>query len=181
MRKEKDFLGVVELDDSFPFGINTMRAMQNFNFNDEVMHPSIFKALLEVKKACAVSNRLAGILDEDIAIAIEAACDRAIVELICPKLNPYQGGAGTSMNMAANELIANYALKIIGKNYGEYEFISPLDHVNLSQSTNDVFPTAVKVAIIRNIRQLHENIEKLLHELQEKEHQFSGILKDRQN
>jgi aspartate ammonia-lyase len=177
MRKEKDFLGVVELDDSFPFGINTMRAMQNFNFNDEVMHPSIFKALLEVKKACAVSNRLAGILDEDIASAIEAACDRAIVELICPKLNPYQGGAGTSMNMAANELIANYALKIIGKNYGEYEFISPLDHVNLSQSTNDVFPTAVKVAIIRNIRQLHENIEKLLHELQEKEHQFSGILK----
>lgn len=177
MRKEKDFLGAVELDDSFPFGINTMRAMQNFNFNDEVMHPSIFKALLEVKKACAVSNRLAGILDEDIAIAIEAACDRAIAELIYPKLNPYQGGAGTSMNMAANELIANYALKIIGKNYGEYEFISPLDHVNLSQSTNDVFPTAVKVAIIRNIRQLHENIEKLLHELQEKEHQFSGILK----
>ncbi len=177
MRKEKDFLGVVELDDSFPFGINTMRAMQNFNFNNDVMHPSIFKALLEVKKACAVSNRLAGILDEDIAIAIEAACDRAIAELIYPRLNPYQGGAGTSMNMAANELIANYALKIIGKNYGEYEFISPLDHVNLSQSTNDVFPTAVKVAIIRNIRQLHENIEKLLHELQEKEHQFSGVLK----
>ncbi|HSW60124.1 MAG TPA: aspartate ammonia-lyase [bacterium] len=177
MRKEKDFLGVVELDDSFPFGINTMRAMQNFNFNDEVMHPSIFKALLEVKKACAVANRIAGILDEDIAFAIEEACDRAIVELIYPRLNPYQGGAGTSMNMAANELIANYALKIIGKNYGEYEFINPLDHVNLSQSTNDVFPTAVKVAIIRNIRQLHENIEKLLHELQEKEHQFSGILK----
>ncbi|HPS31862.1 MAG TPA: aspartate ammonia-lyase, partial [bacterium] len=177
MRKEKDFLGIIELDDNFPFGINTKRAMQNFNFNDEVMHPSIFKALIEVKKACAVANRLAGILDEDIAIAIEAACDRAIVELIYPRLNPYQGGAGTSMNMAANELIANYALKIIGKNYGEYEFISPLDHVNLSQSTNDVFPTAVKVAILRNIRQLHENIEKLLYELQEKEHQFSGILK----
>jgi len=177
MRKEKDFMGVVELDDSFPFGINTMRAMQNFNFNDEVMHPSIFKALLEVKKACAVSNRIAGILDEDTASAIEDGCDRAIAESIYPHLNPYQGGAGTSMNMAANELIANYALKIIGKNYGEYEFINPLDHVNLSQSTNDVFPTAVKIATIRGIRQLHENIEKLLHELQEKEHQFSGILK----
>jgi len=177
MRKEKDFMGVVELDDSFPFGINTMRAMQNFNFNDEVMHPSIFKALLEVKKACAVSNRIAGILDEDTASAIEDGCDRAIAESIYPHLNPYQGGAGTSMNMAANELIANYALKIIGKNYGEYEFINPLDHVNLSQSTNDVFPTAVKIATIRGIRQLHENIEKLLHELQKREHQFSGILK----
>ncbi|HRZ80310.1 MAG TPA: lyase family protein, partial [bacterium] len=177
MRKEKDFLGTVELDDSFPFGINTMRAMQNFNFSDEVMHPSIFKALIEVKKACAVSNLSAGILDEKTAEAIVRACDMIIKEHINAPLNPYQGGAGTSMNMAANELIANYALKIIGKNYGEYEFISPLDHVNMSQSTNDVFPTAVKIAIIRNIRQLHAEIEKLLNELQEKEHQFSAILK----
>lgn len=177
MRHEKDFLGTVELNDSFPFGINTMRAMQNFNFSEEVMHPSIFKALIEVKKGCAISNLSAGILDEDIAEAIVRACDMIIEEHINAPLNPYQGGAGTSMNMAANELIANYALKIIGKNYGEYEFISPLDHVNLSQSTNDVFPTAVKIAIIRNIRQLHAGIEKLLHELQEKEHQFSAILK----
>jgi len=177
MRIEKDFLGTVELDDNFAFGINTFRALENFAFSKDHMDVSIFKALIEVKKACCIANFKAGLLDEDIATAIEHGCDKALMEEIEPGLNPFQGGAGTSMNMAANELIANLALKFLGKNYGEYDVISPLEHVNLSQSTNDVFPTAIKTAIIRNLKQLHENVEKLLNVLQEKEREFSGILK----
>ena len=177
MRIEKDFLGNVELNDSFPFGINTWRALQNFSFSEERVDASIFKALLEVKKACCIANFKAGLLEEDKAQAIEKACDRAVAEGIEPGLNPFQGGAGTSMNMAANELIANLALKEIGKNFGEYEVISPLADVNLSQSTNDVFPTAVKTAIIRKLKELHESVENLLNTLQEKEKQFSAILK----
>jgi len=177
MRIEKDFLGTVELDDNFPFGINTWRALENFSFSKDCMDVSIFRALIEVKKACGIANFKAGLLDEDIAKAIGHACDKALVEGIEPGLNPFQGGAGTSMNMAANELIANYALKFLGKNYGEYDVVSPLEHVNLSQSTNDVFPTAIKTAIIRNLKQLHDNTEKLLESLQAKEREFSGILK----
>ena len=177
MRIEKDFLGNVELGDSFPFGINTWRALQNFSFSEERMDVSIFRALIEVKKACCIANFKAGLLEEDKAQAIEKACDKAIAEGIEPGLNPFQGGAGTSMNMAANELVANYALREIGINYGEYEVISPLGHVNLSQSTNDVFPTAVKTAIIRKLKKLHESVENLLNTLQGKERDFSGILK----
>jgi len=177
MRIEKDFLGTVELDDDFPFGINTWRALENFAFSKDCMDVSIFRALIEVKKACSIANFKAGLLDEDIAKAIEHGCDKALAEEIEPGLNPFQGGAGTSMNMAANELIANLALKFLGKNYGEYDVISPLEHVNLSQSTNDVFPTAIKTAIIRNLKQLHENVERLLNVLQVKEREFSGILK----
>ncbi len=177
MRIEKDFLGTVELEDSFPFGINTWRALKNFSFSEERMDVSIFKALIEVKKACCIANFKAGLLEEDVAAAIEKACDKAILEEIEPGLNPFQGGAGTSMNMAANELLANFALKEMGKNFGEYETISPLDHVNLSQSTNDVFPTAVKTAIIRKLKELHDSVETLLNALQEKEREFSGILK----
>jgi aspartate ammonia-lyase len=177
MRKEKDMIGEVELDESFPFGINTFRAIENFSFNDEIIHSSIFKALIEVKKACAISNQIAGLLDDDIAEAIQKGCDRAIAEKTVLPLNPYQGGAGTSMNMAANELIANFALESIGKSFGDYNTINPLDDVNLSQSTNDVFPTAVKIAIMRNLRKLHEKTENLLNVLQEKERGFSGILK----
>lgn len=177
MRIEKDFLGAIELDDNYPFGINTWRALYNFSFSEEIMDVSIFKALIEVKKACCIANFKAGLLEDDVAIAIEKACDKAIAEGIEPGLNPFQGGAGTSMNMAANELIANFALKELDKNFGEYEAVGPLDHVNLSQSTNDVFPTAVKTAIIRKLKELHDSAESLLNALQEKEKEFSGILK----
>lgn len=185
MRREKDHIGGVNLPDSYPFGINTYRSGQNFAFSDRRIRNDLFASQIIVKKACAIANKKAGLLDETISEYIIDACDHILDNLsnntknnkYLPDIHPFQGGAGTSVNMASNELIANIALKKMGKQYGEYSFISPLDHVNLSQSTNDTFSTAVRITLIRRIKDLHDNTERLLNTLQEKEREFSHILK----
>lgn len=179
MRIERDFIGELELADGFPFGINTFRAMKNFGFSDERIDAELFRALISVKKACATANLKAGILEEQIANAIIEACDTIIFDIdkYIPPLHPLQGGAGTSTNMAANELIANIALINTGHDLGRYEIISPLDHVNCSQSTNDVYPTAVKIAVLRRLKALHEAVEALLSVFLAKEKEFAHILK----
>ena len=115
----------------------------------------------------------------EICDAITAAADQVSVdvETYLPPIHPLQGGAGTSVNMAANELLANLGLRFLGHSFGEYHHLSPLDQVNLSQSTNDTYPTAVKIAVIRRLEKLHQAVETLLAELQVKERSFASILK----
>ena len=179
MRIEKDFLGTMELPDDYPFGIHTARASHNFNFSPRRMRDDIFRALIEVKKAAALANTKAGLLTPDKGGLLARACDDILsdIDAFIPPVHPLQGGAGTSSNMAANELVANIALALHGKAYGSYDIISPLADVNLSQSTNDVYPTAVRIALLRSIRELHGSCEELLAALQKKEHEFAGILK----
>ncbi len=179
MRTEKDFLGEMELPEDYPFGINTRRAEENFRFSRAVMRDDLFRNIIKVKKACAKANSKAGLLEKEKADAIFNACEKIIYkkESVSPSIHPFQGGAGTSSNMAANEIIANYALVYIGKKYGEYNFISPLEDVNLSQSTNDVYPTAVRISLLGSLRKLHSSAEFFLSCLQKKEKEFSGILK----
>ncbi|MBN2363904.1 aspartate ammonia-lyase [candidate division WOR-3 bacterium] len=179
MRKEKDFLGEIELPDDYPFGIHTRRAEINFRFSDAKMREDLFRSVITVKSACAEANMKAGLLEKNKARAIISACEQLLSgnDSLAPSIHPFQGGAGTSSNMSANELIANTALKISGKEFGDYRFISPLDDVNLSQSTNDVYPTAVKISLLKSLRKLHSSIETFLASLQKKEKEFSGILK----
>jgi len=184
-RTESDFLGQVQLPEEFPFGIHTYRAMENFSFSGDGIRSEIFYAMVQVKKAAAEANTSAGLLEKETGQAICDGCDD-IMELLedetsrdmfVPKLHPFQGGAGTSTNMAANELIANMALKRLRKPYGHYDIISPLDHVNLSQSTNDTYPTAVKIAILKGLKYLHRQVEDFLQALLKKEKEFAHILK----
>lgn len=179
MRIETDFLGEIQLPDDYPFGIHTFRATGNFAFSHDRIRGDIFGALIQVKKAAAIANTKAGLLEEGPGNAIAEACDEIIenLEQYIPEIHPFQGGAGTSTNMAANEVIANIALKNMGHGFGDYNIISPLNHVNLSQSTNDTYPTAVKIAILKGLKELHDNVEGFLSALLRKEKEFAHILK----
>ncbi len=179
MRTEKDHIGEVQLADSYPFGINTYRAEQNFCFSHDRIRTDLFESQIMVKKACAIANHKAGLLEDHIAEAIIKACDHILdnINTLTPNIHPFQGGAGTSVNMASNELIANTALGQLGYQYGDYDKLSPLDHVNLSQSTNDTFSTAVRLALVKLLKILHKSVENLLSCLQDKEKDFSDILK----
>ncbi|MGE4576453.1 MAG: lyase family protein, partial [Candidatus Pseudothioglobus sp.] len=151
-RIESDFLGEMKIPSDAYYGIHTKRAVDNFPIADVAIsvYPNIVIAYAMVKLACARANNKLGLLDDDIYHPIVTACERIIngefhdqfvVEII-------QGGAGTSTNMNANEVIANVALEIIGKEKGDYDAISPLAHVNMSQSTNDTYPTALLVGFL---------------------------------
>ena len=189
MRYEKDNIGSLPLPDDAVYGINSARAVSNFPVSGERVNPYFIKAYLQVKLAAAETNNNCGLLDhqkyEAIVKAIEnlldetdkaiEANDYSIFSGII--VDPYQGGAGTSLNMNINEIIANTALKLSGKNYGEYLFIHPIDDVNLSQSTNDTYVTALKVASIVLLRDLTTAISELQRELQAKEKEFVGIIK----
>lgn len=179
MRVEKDFIGEVKLDDSFPFGIHTYRAINNFAFSDKKIRKDIFLSLIRVKEAAAKANMRAGLLSEKTGNLITEACIEIAenIDGYIPDIHPHQGGAGTSTNMAANELIANIALKNSGSKFGEYDEISPLNHVNLSQSTNDTYPTAVRIALLKGLKKLHDKTELFLNELLKKEKEFAHILK----
>ena len=142
-RIEKDFLGSKEIPDEAHYGVQTLRGKDNFHITGIPMatEPCFVKAFGYVKKAAALANRDLGVLDPKIANAIAAACDRLIAgEMRDQFVTDFiQGGAGTSTNMNANEVIANLALEALGHKKGEYQHVSPNDHVNFGQSTNDVY------------------------------------------
>lgn len=179
MRTEHDLLGVLEIDDSAYYGVQTQRAFNNFRINYKKVNIEIIKAYAITKKACAIANYKAKKLDETKKNAIVNACDdicdgKYDESFVLPAM---QGGAGTSINMNLNEVIANIALIGLGYNKGEYEKLHPIEDVNMSQSTNDTFPTAVKIAIIKVLRELIDNIMQLQAALQEKEHEFADVFK----
>ena len=179
-RTEADLLGSLQVPADVLWGIHTERALDNFRISGRRIHPELIKAYGDVKLACFRTNRQLGYFDDrQKAEAIEQAC----VEMSEGLLNQYivvdalQGGAGTSTNMNVNEVIANRALEISGKARGNYAFISPLDDVNLHQSTNDTYPTALKIAAIRVIRRLEQSVLSLQEAFQYKEKEFAHVVK----
>lgn len=180
MRIEKDGIGELEIPKNRYYGVHTQRAIENFYIkNGRKTNPELIKSFALVKLAAAEANFKAGKLAEDKKNCIVRACERVYqgdLEFEFP-LSAIQGGAGTSTNMNANEVIANAALEEIGEEKGRYDIINPIEDVNLSQSTNDVYPTAVKITVIRILRELITEAMSLQEELQNKEKEFSSIFK----
>lgn len=172
-------LGEMQINDGAYYGIHTARAMQNFNITGVPVHTALVDALVSVKKAAASTNRDIGALDENIAGAIIATSDEILSGALMDQfvVDCMQGGAGTSANMNVNEVIANRAIELLGGRKGDYALVHPLDHVNLHQSTNDVFPTAVRIAAIRLLKPVTEQFAALQTALQEKEEEFSPVVK----
>jgi aspartate ammonia-lyase len=180
-RREHDLLGERELPDTAYYGVQTLRGMENFPLSGvPLSHFQHFvRALAFVKKAAAAANSELGALDSKRAEAIKAACD----EVIAGKLHEHftvdmiQGGAGTSTNMNANEVIANRALELLGHRKGEYQHLHPNDHVNCSQSTNDAYPTAVKLGVVLTLRDTISALRELQTGLKTKAAEFADVLK----
>lgn len=178
-RVEKDLLGEKEIKTSSYFGINTERALENFNLQGKTVNLNLVKEIALIKKAAALVNKDLGELKIEKADAIIKASEEVISGKFDDqfKLSAFQGGAGTSTNMNVNEVIANRAIEILGGEKGDYSLVHPLNDVNMSQSTNDVYPTALRIAAIRRIRRLSSCLSDLQEELQVKENDFSDILK----
>jgi aspartate ammonia-lyase len=180
-RIEKDFLGERELPDDAYYGVQTVRGRENFHITGIPMsrEPFFVKALGYVKKAAALANRDLGVLEPRIANAIAKACDRVIAGEMDDQFvtDSIQGGAGTSTNMNANEVIANLALESLGHKKGEYQHVNPNDHVNFGQSTNDVYPTAFKVALILRLGVFLEALRALQEAFFAKGREFETVLK----
>lgn len=180
-RIEKDFLGERELPDDVYYGVQTLRAKENFHITGLSMsrEPTMVKALAYVKKAAAMANLSCEVLEKDVAAAIMKACDLVIDgEYTDQFITDFiQGGAGTSINMNANEVIANVALEVLGKPKGDYTTLSPNDHVNASQSTNDAYPTAFRLALIMRLKEYTEVLMGLRDAFAAKGKEFSQVLK----
>lgn len=180
-RIESDLLGELQVPEDAYYGVQTQRAVNNFKISGQraSSYPQLIKALGLVKKAAAQTNHELGVLTKNLFVIIDKACD----DVIAGKLNDQfpvdmiQGGAGTSVNMNANEVIANRALEIAGYQKGQYEICSPNDHVNLSQSTNDAYPTAIKIALYLMNKSLCAGIEKAVRAFGRKGVEFAGIIK----
>ena len=179
VRLEKDLLGQREIAEEAYYGIHTLRAVENFAISGYKVHPQLIRAIAVIKKVAAQVNKELGHLPTDIADAIVIAAEE-VAEGRWQEhfvVDAFQGGAGTSTNMNANEVIANRAIEIMGGERGQYERVHPLNHVNLHQSTNDVYPTALKIAAIQLLQPLSEACARLQEALQEKEARFAGIIK----
>lgn len=178
-RIESDSVGSGNVPADSYYGIQALRAYQNFRITGRRLPESQIVALANIKKACAMSNMEAGLLDENIGNAIIASCNDIVDGKFHDQfiLDPIQGGAGTSSNMNANEVVANIALEKLGKEKGQYEFCHPNDHVNMSQSTNDVYPTSVKIALYITGQTLLEKLKVLGDTLEGKSREFSNVMK----
>ncbi len=180
-RKEHDLLGEREVSGNAYYGVQTLRATENFHISGIPLatYPTFVASLAYVKKAAALANKELGLLSPEVGDAISEACemileggfrDQFVVDMI-------QGGAGTSTNMNANEVIANVALEMLGHEKGRYDVIHPNNHVNLCQSTNDVYPTAIRLTLILKIRQLMEAMEHLRAAFEKKAIEFYDVIK----
>lgn len=178
-RVEKDSIGTKDVPEDVYYGVQSLRAAENFHITGLNMHPEIINSLAYIKKAAAITNCEIGILDKKRAQAIVQACD----EILAGKfhkdfiVDPIQGGAGTSLNMNANEVIANRAIEILGGHKGDYSIVNPNDHVNCGQSTNDVIPTAGKMTSLRLLQNLKKELLRLHKALCEKAEEFDHIIK----
>ena len=178
-RIEHDSIGEKEVPIDAYYGVQTLRAHENFYITGLKMHPELIKSVAQIKKAAAITNFEVGELDKKRASAITQACD----EIIAGKLHdqfivdPIQGGAGTSLNMNANEVIANRAIEILGGKKGDYSLVNPNDHVNFGQSTNDVFPSCGKMAALKLISNAQEQLKRLEKALMDKSKEFDAVIK----
>lgn len=178
-RIEKDLLGEMKVPREAYYGIHTLRAAANFPVSGIKTHPALIRAMAQVKQAAARANMAAKLLEPVVAEAVAAAAAEVAAGGLADQfiVDSLQGGAGTSTNMNLNEVIANRAIEIMGGKKGDYHLVHPLRHVNLSQSTNDVYPTALRVAAIGLVLELSDALAGLQSALQEKEAEFAGILK----
>jgi aspartate ammonia-lyase len=178
-RIEKDSLGDVQVPQDALYGAQTARAIRNFPITGLRPHPTMVKATVLVKRAAAETNRDLGVLDAERADAIIAAADRVLAGEYLDQwqVDPIQAGAGTSHNMNTNEALANIANEALGGKRGEYRPINPNDHVNMAQSTNDVFPTAMRVASLLQLRELYPELERLQKAFADKGREFDRIIK----
>ena len=179
MRKEHDFLGTMNVPDEAYYGVQTMRAVKNFHITGERLDPDFIKALATVKKAAALANMETGRLNAIVGKALTRAADEIIDGQWLDQfpVDPIQGGAGTSINMNMNEVLCNRALEILGKPKGRYDIISPNNHANMAQSTNDVFPTSIKVCLAAKGKALASTLRTLEFWLDEKTDEFRNVLK----
>jgi aspartate ammonia-lyase len=180
-RREHDLLGERAVPSDAYYGVHTVRALENFSITGTpiAVYPDLVVALACIKEAAALANNELGLLDDEKTRAITEACveirngallDEFVVDVI-------QGGAGTSTNMNANEVVANRGLELMGHRKGEYQYLHPVEHVNMSQSTNDVYPTAIKVALHFGIRRLIAAMAELRHAFEAKAREFAEVLK----
>lgn len=180
-RKESDLIGELSVPETAYYGVQTQRAINNFKISNQLLsaYPDFVKALGYVKKAAAKTNFELGIFSEEIWKAIDRACDEVIGGKFDDQfpVDMIQGGAGTSVNMNANEVIANRALELMGYERGDYKHCSPNDHVNYAQSTNDAYPTAVKIAIFLMNQKLEKKISNAANAFRAKGIEFSDVIK----
>ncbi len=181
MRTESDLLGELQIPETAYYGVQTQRAINNFKISNNYLshYPEFVKALGVVKLGAAQANHELGILSKELFDAISFASNELIAGKYTEQfpIDMIQGGAGTSTNMNANEVIANIALEHLGKQKGEYQFCSPNDHVNLSQSTNDAYPSALKLALFNMNKPLVEALTSLYEAFDKKGKEFSNVIK----
>lgn len=179
MRTEHDFLGELEVPDDVYYGVQTMRAIENFNITGQKLDPDFIKALATVKKAAALANMDTGRLPHEIGDVLVQAADEIIAggHIEQFPVDPIQGGAGTSINMNMNEVLCNRALELRGDPKGRYDIISPNNHANMAQSTNDAFPTGIKVCLSAKSTVFLASLDRLATELEKKATSFRAILK----
>ena len=178
-RSEHDSLGTKDIPAGAYYGVQSLRAAENFRITGLSVHPQLITSVAEIKKAAALTNLEIGLLDRPVAEAIIRACN----EITAGRLHnafivdPIQGGAGTSLNMNANEVIANRAIELLGGRKGDYALVSPYDHVNRSQSTNDVIPSAGKLTVLKLLTAARAQLERLCQALETKGEVFDDVLK----
>ncbi len=178
-RIEADSIGTKEVPVDAYYGVQSMRGCENFQITGQKLQPEFINSMAQIKKACAICNCQVGELDVKIKDAICKACDEILEgklhdQFIC---DPIQGGAGTTANMNANEVIANRAIEILGGEKGDYSIVHPNDHVNRAQSTNDVIPSAAKLTAIKLMKKAIAQVERLEAALGQKEEEFHSIIK----
>lgn len=178
-RMESDSIGKKSVPAQAYYGVQSLRAMENFSITGLKMRREMICSLAVLKKACAIANRAAGALDPVVADAIEAACDEIVAGNYHDQfiVDPIQGGAGTSMNMNINEVVANVAIRKLGGTLGDYSLVHPNDHVNCGQSTNDIVPTAGKLTTLVLLDSLTERLEGLQKAFSQKAQEFDHIIK----
>lgn len=179
MRKERDFLGEKSVPDDVYYGVQTLRAKENFQITGAHLDPDFIMAMATVKKASCLTNLKTGRMDKTIGGAILQAADEIISGKMLDQfpLDPIQGGAGTSINMNMNEVLSNRALEILGYPKGRYDIISPNNHANMAQSTNDVFPTSMKVCLFRKATRLIDALSAMAEGFDAKGEEFKDVLK----
>lgn len=180
-RKESDLIGERYVPDEMYFGVQTLRSIENFQISGRTLRDfsELVLGLAYVKKAAAIANTALNQMPQDVCDAICKACDEIIAGNLHEQfiVDLIQGGAGTSTNMCANEVIANRALEIMGKEKGDYAAISPNDHVNHAQSTNDAYPSAIHIAFLLYNKEVIASLEKLVKSFRKKADEFKGVIK----
>lgn len=178
-RLEHDSIGTKEVPSDAYYGVQTLRASENFSITGLTMHPEMIISIAQIKKAAAVTNYEAGKLDKKLADAIGMACDEIIEGKMYNQfiVDPIQGGAGTSWNMNANEVIANRAIEILGGKKGDYKIVNPNNHVNYGQSTNDVYPSCGRMTAIKLLGKAQKQLTILYSALVQKASEFDTVIK----